>query len=38
MIAAALQGGSDTLWSEDMQDGMTIDGKLRILNPFRAAV
>jgi len=23
-------------WSEDMQDGMTIDGKLRILNPFRA--
>ena len=37
MIAAALQAGSDTLWSEDMQDGMTIDGRLRIANPFRAA-
>jgi predicted nucleic acid-binding protein len=37
MIAAALQAGSDTLWSEDMQHGMTIDGKMRILNPFRAA-
>jgi hypothetical protein len=37
MIAAALQAGSDTLWSEDMQHGMTIDGRLRILNPFRAA-
>jgi predicted nucleic acid-binding protein len=36
MIAAALQAGSTTLWSEDMQDGMLIDGKLRIANPFRA--
>ncbi len=38
MIAAALRAGSDTLWSEDMQHGMRIDGKLRILNPFHAAV
>ena len=38
MIAAsALQADCDTLWSEDMQDGMTIDGRLRIANPFRAA-
>ncbi len=37
MIAAALRAGSDTLWSEDMQHGMTIDGGLRIANPFRAA-
>ena len=37
MIAAALQAGSTTLWSEDMQDGMMIDGTLRIANPFRAA-
>ena len=36
MVAAALQAGSDTLWSEDMQHGMRIDGKLRILNPFSA--
>jgi predicted nucleic acid-binding protein len=35
MIAAALQAASSTLWSEDMQDGMLIDGKLRIANPFR---
>jgi predicted nucleic acid-binding protein len=36
MVATALQAGSSTLWSEDMQDGMLIDGKLRITNPFRA--
>jgi predicted nucleic acid-binding protein len=35
MIAAALQAGSNTLWSEDMQDGMIVDGRLRIANPFR---
>ena len=34
MVAAALQAGSATLWSEDMQDGMVIDGTLRIANPF----
>ena len=38
VIAAALQAGSDTLWSEDMQHGMRIDGKMRILNPFRGLV
>lgn len=37
MVAAALQAGSTTLWSEDMQHGMLIDGTLRIANPFRAA-
>jgi predicted nucleic acid-binding protein len=35
VVAAALQANSDTLWSEDMQDGMVIDGRLRIANPFR---
>jgi len=36
MIAAsALQAGCDTLWSEDMEDGLVIDGRLRIANPFR---
>lgn len=36
MIAAsALQADCDTLWSEDMQDGMTIENRLRIVNPFR---
>lgn len=36
MIAAsALLGDCDTLWSEDMQDGMVIENRLRIVNPFR---
>ena len=35
MVAAALRAGSTTLWSEDMQDGMLIDGTLRTANPFR---
>ena len=37
MIAAsALHADCDTLWSEDMQHGMSLDGRLRIVNPFRA--
>jgi predicted nucleic acid-binding protein len=36
MIAAALRAGSTTLWSQDMQDGLLVDGKLRIANPFSA--
>jgi predicted nucleic acid-binding protein len=37
MIASALHGGCEILWSEDMQDGMVIDGRLRIANPFCAS-
>ena len=38
MIAAsALHADCDTLWSEDMQHGMAVDGRLRIANPFRTA-
>jgi predicted nucleic acid-binding protein len=38
MIAAsALHADCDTLWSEDLQHGMALDGRLRIVNPFRAA-
>jgi len=38
MIAAsALHADCDTLWSEDMQDGMTLENRLRIANPFRGA-
>jgi predicted nucleic acid-binding protein len=37
MIAAsALHADCDTLWSEDMQHGMALDGRLRIVNPFCA--
>jgi len=35
LVASALQSKCDTLWSEDMQDGIVIDGRLRIANPFR---
>jgi predicted nucleic acid-binding protein len=35
VVAAALQAESETLWSEDMQDGMLVDDRLRIANPFR---
>ncbi len=34
IAAAALGAGCDTLWSEDLQDGMTLDGRLRVVNPF----
>jgi predicted nucleic acid-binding protein len=37
MIAVALANGATTLFSEDMQHGMVIDGKLIITNPFLAA-
>jgi predicted nucleic acid-binding protein len=35
MIASALQGDCEILWSEDMQHDMVIEGGLRIANPFR---
>jgi predicted nucleic acid-binding protein len=36
MVAgAALASGCDTLWSEDMHDGLVIDGRLTLVNPFR---
>lgn len=34
IIAAALYADCSTLFSEDMQDGMVIDGRLRISDPF----
>ena len=34
VVAAALQAGCSTLWSEDMQHGQVIEGRLRIVNPF----
>jgi predicted nucleic acid-binding protein len=35
IVAAARLAGSSHLWTEDMQDGQTIDG-VTITNPFRA--
>jgi predicted nucleic acid-binding protein len=36
IAAAALLAGCDTIWSEDMQHGLVIEGRLRIANPFRS--
>ncbi|MBW8733302.1 MAG: PIN domain-containing protein [Asticcacaulis sp.] len=33
IVAAALDSGCETLWSEDMQSGLTV-GRLQIRNPF----
>jgi len=37
IVAAALDAGSDTLWSEDMHDGLIVHDGLRVVNPFRVA-
>jgi predicted nucleic acid-binding protein len=37
IAASALLAECDKLWSEDMQDGMAIDMRLRIVNPFRTS-
>ena len=34
IVAAALLAGCETLYSEDMQDGLLIERQLRICNPF----
>jgi len=34
IVASALAAESEILYSEDMQDGMLVDGKLEITNPF----
>jgi predicted nucleic acid-binding protein len=34
VVAAALEAACATLWSEDMQHGLVIDKRLKILNPF----
>lgn len=34
IVAAALIAGCTTLWSEDMHDGLLIEDRLRIVNPF----
>jgi predicted nucleic acid-binding protein len=36
IVAAALIAGCNTLYSEDMQDGLLIDNQVRILNPFKS--
>jgi predicted nucleic acid-binding protein len=37
IVASALEGSCTILYSEDMQDGQVIDGRLTIRNPFGAS-
>jgi predicted nucleic acid-binding protein len=34
IVASALLADCTVLWSEDMQDGLMVEGRLRIANPF----
>ena len=34
LVAAALQSGCTTFWSEDLHNGQLIEGQLTIRNPF----
>lgn len=34
IVAAALLAGCDTLYTEDLQNGQSIDGRLTVINPF----
>jgi predicted nucleic acid-binding protein len=36
IVAAALLAGCETLYSEDLHDGLLVDNQLRIRNPFRS--
>src|ERR1700722_2062115 len=36
IVAAALEAGCTTLFSEDLRDGQVINGKLAIGNPFKS--
>jgi predicted nucleic acid-binding protein len=38
VVASALRAGCETLWSEDMHDGLVVEGTLTIRNPFRRTV
>jgi predicted nucleic acid-binding protein len=35
IVAAALENDCEILFSEDMQDGLLVEGKLKLKNPFR---
>lgn len=34
IVSAALIAGCTTLWTEDMHDGLLIEDRLRVVNPF----
>ena len=37
IVASALDAGCATLWSEDMQDGLSVEGRLLVVNPFASS-
>jgi len=37
ILAAALRASCTTFWSEDMQDGFVVEGRLLVANPFAAS-
>jgi predicted nucleic acid-binding protein len=36
IVSSALAGGAEILYSEDMSDGLSVENRLRISNPFSA--
>jgi len=36
IVAAALVADCKILYSEDFQDGLVIEGKLKVINPFKS--
>ena len=34
IVAAAIEADATTLWTEDLHDGLIVDERLRIANPF----
>jgi len=34
IVASALIAGCTKLWSEDMHDGLLVEGQVQIVNPF----
>lgn len=34
IVASALMAGCTTLYTEDMHDGLQVEGRLRVVNPF----
>ncbi len=35
IVAHALEAGTNVLYSEEIQDGLVLSGKLEIVNPFK---
>ncbi len=35
IVSAALIAGSETLYTEDLQDGLRLEGQLVVVNPFK---